>query len=127
LAQEVVDALSEAGRPLTPGEVQERLGDELAYTTVMTVLARLYDKGLVTRERAGRAYAYRSIEDAAEVTARQMRRLLEAGDDRAAVLAHFVGVLCAEDEAVLVDLVRRADSATLDSGGADAADGGDRR
>lgn len=110
LAQEILDALIAAGRPLTPGEVRQRLDDELAYTTVMTVLARLYEKALVTRERVGRAFAYRAVPDAAEITARQMRRLLELGEDKAAVLAHFVDVLSAEDEAVLVDLVRRVDA-----------------
>jgi predicted transcriptional regulator len=32
--------------------------DDLAYTSVMTVLDRLHDKGLVTRGRSGRAYRY---------------------------------------------------------------------
>lgn len=32
-----------------------------AYTTVMTVLTRLTDKGLLTRERDGRNYIYRPI------------------------------------------------------------------
>ena len=35
-----------------------RCGDALAYTTVMTVLSRLYDKNLLDREKAGRGYAY---------------------------------------------------------------------
>jgi predicted transcriptional regulator len=32
---------------------------ELAYTTVMTVLDRLHDKGLVAREKQGKAFCYR--------------------------------------------------------------------
>lgn len=32
--------------------------DQLAYTTIMTVLSRLHDKGLLDREKAGRGYAY---------------------------------------------------------------------
>lgn len=40
-------------------EVLERLtGRELAYTTVMTVLARLHEKGVLDRERRGRGYDY---------------------------------------------------------------------
>lgn len=35
-----------------------RAGDALAYTTVMTVLSRLYDKGLLDRRKAGRGYVY---------------------------------------------------------------------
>ncbi len=33
-------------------------GHDLAYTTVMTVLVRLYRKNLVTREKQGRQYLY---------------------------------------------------------------------
>jgi predicted transcriptional regulator len=33
-------------------------GTELAYTTVMTVLRRLYDKGLVTRRKESRRHLY---------------------------------------------------------------------
>ena len=47
LANEVVAAVTGADRPLTPAEVQAELGDDLAYTTVMTTLSRLHDKGPV--------------------------------------------------------------------------------
>ena len=45
---------------LTPGEVRDALGGDLAYTTVMTVLTRLFEKGLVTRTQQGRAFALRA-------------------------------------------------------------------
>ena len=101
--------LATTGEPMTPGQVQETLGTNLAYTTVMTVLARLCEKGVVLRERAGRAFAYTAVVDEAEVTARRMRRLLDSRDDRAAVLSRFVGALSADDEKVLVDLLDRAE------------------
>lgn len=47
--------------PLDVGSIRTRLeaeGSELAYTTVMTVLARLFEKGLVTRDREGKRYVY---------------------------------------------------------------------
>ena len=66
----------------------------------MTVLARLCDKGVVTRWRAGRAFAYQAVIDEDEITARQMRRLLDARDDRAAVLSRFVHP-SADDERLL--------------------------
>jgi predicted transcriptional regulator len=109
LEQEVVAALAAAAGPMTPAQVRDLVGADLAYTTVMTVLARLSDKGLVTRERVGRAYAYTAVRDEAEVTARQMQRLLDAGDDRAAVLSRFVGVLSDEDERLLIDLLRHTE------------------
>ena len=42
--------------------VQEGLRDELAYTTVQTVLNVLQKKGHVERVLVGRAYEYRSVE-----------------------------------------------------------------
>jgi predicted transcriptional regulator len=106
LEQEVIAALAAAAEPMTPARVRDVLGDGLAYTTVMTVLARLHDKGLVTRQRSGRAYAYAALTDQAEVTARQMQRLLDAGD-RAAVLSRFVGALSDADERLLIGLLGR--------------------
>jgi predicted transcriptional regulator len=105
LEQEVVAVLGAAGEPLTPGQVQKALDAGLAYTTVMTVLSRLGEKGVVTRARAGRAFAYMLVQDGAERTARQMQRLLAGGDDRAAVLSRFVDVLSDEDEQVLTELL----------------------
>jgi predicted transcriptional regulator len=111
LEREVVAALAGASRPLSPGQVRDALGGGLAYTTVMTVLTRLADKGLVVRTRSGRGYVYGAVLDAAEVIARRMRRLLDSGDDRAAVLTRFVGGLTDEDEHVLVELLRAAGGA----------------
>ncbi|OLB73497.1 MAG: hypothetical protein AUI14_26025 [Actinobacteria bacterium 13_2_20CM_2_71_6] len=109
LEQEVVAALAASPDPMTPAQVRDQLGGDLAYTTVMTVLARLVEKGVLTRERVGRAYAYTAVRDEAEVTARQMQRLLDAGDDRRAVLSRFVGVLSNDDERLLIDLLHRAE------------------
>jgi predicted transcriptional regulator len=117
LERQVVACLGAAGRPLTAGEVLADLGGGLAYTTVMTTLSRLHAKGALTREPAGRAYAYALPGDQADVgasvTAHRMRRLLEAGDDRAGVLARFVANLSPEDEQLLADLLARP------AGGAD--------
>ena len=105
----VLEALREAGRPLTPGEVLEWLQaagvGPLAYTTVVTILSRLHAQGIAERSRAGRAYAYSAAGGQAELTARRMRRLLDADDDRAGVLASFVGGLSARDERVLRELL----------------------
>jgi predicted transcriptional regulator len=42
LEAEVMARLWSAGIPLTPSEVRDALGSELAYTTVMTILGRLW-------------------------------------------------------------------------------------
>jgi predicted transcriptional regulator len=109
LEHEVVAVLVEHSDPMTPGEVRDALGADLAYTTVMTTVARLSDKGVVTRHRAGRAFAYRAVVDEDEIAARQMQRLLDTRDDRAAVLSRFVGTLSADDERLLAELLRRTD------------------
>ncbi|GAA5185935.1 BlaI/MecI/CopY family transcriptional regulator [Rugosimonospora acidiphila] len=107
LAQAIMEVVGHADRPLTPAQVREALGEQLAYTTVMTVLARLHDQGVLRRERAGRAFAYTAIGDPANVTARRMHRLLDVDRDRAGVLAHFVDALTPEDERVLRDLLQQ--------------------
>lgn len=95
---------------MTPTEVRDALGGALAYTTVMTVLTRLHDKGEVTRHPVGRGYAY-AAQDPAELTARRMRRLLDTEDaDRATVLMRFIGTLAPADEHLLRNLLdSRAD------------------
>ena len=105
--------LAAAEGPMTPGQVQEALGANLAYTTVMTVLTRLSEKGEVIRQRAGRAFAYTAIVDEAELTARRMRLLLDSRDDHAAVLSRFVGALSEADERLLADLLDRAERPEL--------------
>lgn len=106
LESEVLAALWAAQGPMTPAQVQESLGSDLAYTTVMTILTRLYEKGAATRERVGRAYAYAAVLDQAGIAAAQMRALLDRGEDRAKVLARFVDGLSGDDERALAELVR---------------------
>jgi len=109
LESEVLASLWAAGRPLAPSEVLGDLGEDLAYTTVMTALSRLYDKGAVDRRRVGRAYAYTPVLDQAGIAAVRMSEMLGSGADRAAVLAWFAGRLSAEDASLLVEMLRPAD------------------
>lgn len=99
--------LAAARAPMTPSEVQAELDRELAYTTVMTALTRLHEKGAVTRERAGRGYAYTWSADTSTLTARRMRRLLDHGVDRESVLARFVSELGPEDGRLLAQLLEQ--------------------
>ena len=109
LKQQVLSVLLAADTPMTPGQVRDAIDADLAYTTVMTVLNRLSEQGLVARRRAGRAFAYNAVVDQAEVTARQMQRLLATGEDRVAVLRQFLGVLSDDDERALIELIGRID------------------
>ena len=93
--------LQAADSALTPAQVRDRLGGELAYTTVVTILSRLHAKGVLTRIRSGRAYSYAPVADEPGLAARRMRGVLEAEADREAVLARFVSGLSPDDEHVL--------------------------
>src|ERR1700741_1067164 len=59
----VLAVLQEAGTALSPGEVRERIGGALAYTTVVTILSRLHAKGVLERHKAGRADLYAPVAD----------------------------------------------------------------
>jgi len=101
LESDVMGQLWGADHPLIASEVRDALGGELAYTTVMTILGRLWEKGLAQRERRGRAYAYWPSLSEAELTAQRMRAVLDRTEDREKTLARFVGELSTKDERVL--------------------------
>jgi predicted transcriptional regulator len=105
---EVLAVLHRAEGALTPGEVAERLGGELTYSTVVTILTRLYAKQLLTRTPRGRAYAYTPVTDDPGLAARRMRTVLEERTDREAVLARFVDSLSGTDEDLLRQLLGAA-------------------
>lgn len=105
LESEVLAVLWSVDTPLTPGEVRRRITGDPAYSTIVTTLSRLYDKGTLTRVRSGRAYAYTPVADEAGLAAHRMLQVLDAGTDRHAVLAHFVSDLSPEDERELLRLL----------------------
>jgi len=116
LGRAIVEVLDAADGPQTPAQVRAALGGDRAYTTVMTVMTRLADRGVLIRHRAARGYAYTHQPDRTEVTARQMHRLLETEPNRQAVLARFVHQLSAGDEQILAHLLAEVTSAPeLDS------------
>ena len=121
LESAVLQVLLAASAPLNAGEVRDRLiqrglgsADDLAYTTVVTVLTRLQDKGSLVRQRDGRAYKYSPVADETGLAARRLAALLDANRDRDSVLARFVTELSDRDE----QLIR----ALLDERGTDVGD-----
>ncbi|WP_030777060.1 BlaI/MecI/CopY family transcriptional regulator [Streptomyces sp. NRRL S-920] len=114
LEQQVLAALHAARGPVGAAWVQERIGGDLAYTTVMTILTRLLAKNVVTRERAGRSFAWTPASDEAGLAAFRMRKVLDGESDREAVLASFVTTLTADDEQLLRELLGRAGAETDD-------------
>ena len=59
----------------TVAEVQERLTDELAYTTVLTMLRTLEMKGHIAHREEGRAFRYYPLVDREVAGASALRRI----------------------------------------------------
>lgn len=107
LEQEVLAALWAARVPLTTAEVQREVDTELAYNTVQTILARLFEKGLVSRSVEGRRHRYHPVKNAEELAAEQMQALLRRGPNRLSVLQRFATSLSEEDAEALWAILRR--------------------
>ncbi|MER7808223.1 BlaI/MecI/CopY family transcriptional regulator [Streptomyces sp900116325] len=108
---EVLAVLRSAQEPLTPRAVREVMDDDLSYSTVVTILTRLYEKDVLTRVPRGRAFAYAPATDEPGFAARRMRQAMEEVPDRETVLTRFVDDLSSGDEALL----RRLLGGDLDS------------
>ena len=65
------------GGSATVAEVRQRLAASLAYTTVLTVLRTLEEKGYVGHTAEGRAYRYRPLVKRAAAGRTALRRLLD--------------------------------------------------
>lgn len=107
LESEVLAALWAADRPLTTAEVHQAVDSDLAYNTVLTILTRLLEKGLVDRTAEGRRHVYRPIKGAEDLAAEQMQALLRRGPDRQGVLQRFATSLSEEDAEALRTILRR--------------------
>jgi predicted transcriptional regulator len=86
-------------------EVHECLAErrEIAYTTVMTVMGRLADKGMLVRRQDGRAYVYSPAESRDSFCTGVVKSVMAGlfgGTDKP-VLTHFVESLSGDDGAEL--------------------------
>lgn len=71
---DVMGVLWEEG-PSTVAEVREKLTDPLAYTTVLTILRTLEEKGHVGHAEEGRAYRYHALVDRSEAQRSALSRM----------------------------------------------------
>ena len=90
LGAEVMRAVWKHREPMTPRQALDVLNDgrtpPLAYTTVMTVMSRLAEKGILVRRRARRGYAYDAVaKDAAAIAVHDVMR--DFGEQ---AVAHFL-------------------------------------
>jgi predicted transcriptional regulator len=94
----------------TVHDVHERLAAdrELAYTTVMTVMSRLADKGLLEKWKDGAAYVYVPAASKEEFTRRTVGTVLsELLDDfTAPVMSQFVDLVGEQDDSAIEALAK---------------------
>ena len=112
LEQRLLDWLWVRGSA-TVRELTEEACQELAYTTVMTTLDRLFKKGLLTRSEEGRAFRYAprlSREELhREAASQAIRQLLDATPASSLPLSFLVEILGERDQQLLDDLRKLVD------------------
>lgn len=104
LERAVMEVLWSAGEARTARDIVDALPERArAATTVLTVLSRLERKGLVARDRDGRAHRYRPTAGREDHVVELMREALDNADDRAAALARFASQVSPAEAAALAD------------------------
>jgi predicted transcriptional regulator len=97
--------------PATVAEVREQLADDLAYTTVLTVLRTLEDKGHVGHREEGKAHRYFAKVEAQAARKTALSTLVDRvfGGSAELLLTHLVSdrKLSAAELARLRDIVDR--------------------
>lgn len=95
-------------RPVTVREVLEDLRDErsIAYTTVMTVMDNLHQKGWLRRRQEGRAYRYEPVSTRAAYSAALMNEAWASSDYSAAALVEFFSRMTPEQLDAVRDALR---------------------
>jgi predicted transcriptional regulator len=97
--------------PATVAEVREQLADDLAYTTVLTVLRTLEDKGHIGHREEGKAHRYFAKVDAQAARKTALSTLVDRvfGGSAELLLTHLVSdrKLSAAELARLRDIVDR--------------------
>jgi predicted transcriptional regulator len=106
LEHQLLTAIWKSDRGLTPAEALDALGGSIAYTTVLTVLTRLWQKDLLRRSRIGKAHRYEAAVSEADWVAGRMRAALEVASNHELAMSRFVGSLNAADAAALRALLK---------------------
>ena len=108
LERRVLEVLWSDESPITARDVHTVLAQHrrIAYTTVMTTLVRLWEKGDLRRELRGKAFVYSPVATSEERVATRMREVLAATEDSTAALAHFIGGLAPAERRSLQRLLK---------------------
>jgi len=123
LEQRMLDVLWARGSA-TVRELVDGVCRDLAYTTVMTTLDRLFKKTLLTRSEEGRAYRYAprfSREELhREAAHHAIQQLLDVSPASSLPLSFLVEILSERDAQLLDDLRKLVESKRHELGQADA-------
>ena len=107
LESRLLEQLWAQPRPATVAHIRRAL-PELAYTTIMTTLDRLYRKGLLLRDKDGRAFAYAPrytrAELLSELISGQVVDLLGAAEEGTVLLSTLVRAVSRTDASLLDEL-----------------------
>jgi predicted transcriptional regulator len=103
LENSVLNVLWSAEQPLTSNEVLAAINtnDELALTTILTVLTRLQEKGLVVREASGRTGLFSTAQSRDEHVAKLLLEVLSSTDNPSLAISHFAKGLSKDAAAAL--------------------------
>ncbi|MEU2428888.1 BlaI/MecI/CopY family transcriptional regulator [Streptomyces sp. NPDC007861] len=125
LEDAVMTRIWQWNRPVTVREVLEDLQQDrsIAYTTVMTVMDNLHQKGWVRREVEGRAYRYTAVSTRAAYSAALMNEAWSKSDNPAAALVAFFGMMSQEQREALQDAIRIVQPPTAEPHTAEAQSG----
>lgn len=108
LEQRLLESLWELRGPVTVRELIEHNCDDLAYTTVMTTLDRLFKKNLLSRRADGRAFRYAPRYSREELhqqaLSETLRQALDASSTPSLPLSYLVESLGKRDVQLLDDL-----------------------
>lgn len=85
----VLNVLWAAEQPMTSSQVLEAINrdDDLALTTILTVLGRLQEKGLVVRESSGRSGLFKAAQSKDEHVIGMLLEVLENADNPTLAIA----------------------------------------
>lgn len=105
LERAIMDVIWAGNGPYAVRDVRERLhyARPVAYTTVMTVMSILHGKGVLRREKRGRAWHYWPAEAREDHDARLMAEALHSGGNHRAIMRRFLDRVSDDEIAWLRD------------------------
>jgi len=114
LELEVMSLLWKAQEPLQVNQVVKLMGHSKAYTTIMTTMSRLHEKGYLKQNRVGRAYVYSPRVSRTSVVRRMWSRLADilADGDMVELIPHLLGrqgKLTKQERRILESMAQKID------------------